>query len=244
MALSFRLMDTWGDGQKIHLAGTVSARESYTTSGDTLDFSQQLITASTQPPILGTTSNGLAGYEYVFFPGLSNNDGKVQKIEQGSAAGALAAGFLSQRDYFRHHHFLRHLQDTSGAAFHHQAPRFPVCSLIRIKIRAWWFMSMETFSPLPLTTFGTWITLLDPSDVPPGDVSKPGPRRLLPGWRANQAGSRLAIIRRRRGADHQWPQKLRHARTGPEMSVARFARQSLHGNLSKSGNSGDGPAPF
>jgi hypothetical protein len=29
-------------------------------------------------------------------------------------------------------------------------------------------MSIETFSPLPITTFGTWVTLLDPSDVPPG----------------------------------------------------------------------------
>src|SRR5215831_5662087 len=29
-------------------------------------------------------------------------------------------------------------------------------------------MSIETFSPLPLTTFGSWITLLDPSDVPAG----------------------------------------------------------------------------
>lgn len=29
-------------------------------------------------------------------------------------------------------------------------------------------MSVETFSPLPLNTFGTWITLLDPSEVPPG----------------------------------------------------------------------------
>jgi len=29
-------------------------------------------------------------------------------------------------------------------------------------------MSIETFSPLPLNVFGTWITLLDPSDVPPG----------------------------------------------------------------------------
>src|SRR5277367_7151273 len=29
-------------------------------------------------------------------------------------------------------------------------------------------MSIESFSPLPITTFGTWITLLDPSDVPPG----------------------------------------------------------------------------
>ena len=29
-------------------------------------------------------------------------------------------------------------------------------------------MSIETFSPLPLNVFGTWVTLLDPSDVPPG----------------------------------------------------------------------------
>jgi hypothetical protein len=29
-------------------------------------------------------------------------------------------------------------------------------------------MSIETFSPLPLTTFGSWLTLLDASDVPPG----------------------------------------------------------------------------
>ncbi|HTZ74704.1 MAG TPA: hypothetical protein VMB47_12340 [Candidatus Aquilonibacter sp.] len=29
-------------------------------------------------------------------------------------------------------------------------------------------MSIETFSPLPLNTFGSWVTLLDPSDVPAG----------------------------------------------------------------------------
>jgi len=29
-------------------------------------------------------------------------------------------------------------------------------------------MSIETFSPLPLNTFGSWVTLLDPSDVPVG----------------------------------------------------------------------------
>ena len=29
-------------------------------------------------------------------------------------------------------------------------------------------MSIETFSPLPLNIFSTWVTLLDPSDVPPG----------------------------------------------------------------------------
>lgn len=29
-------------------------------------------------------------------------------------------------------------------------------------------MSIETFSPVPLSTFGSWVTLLDPSDVPVG----------------------------------------------------------------------------
>jgi hypothetical protein len=29
-------------------------------------------------------------------------------------------------------------------------------------------MPIESFSPLPLNVFGSWITLLDPSDVPPG----------------------------------------------------------------------------
>src|SRR5690348_15285011 len=29
-------------------------------------------------------------------------------------------------------------------------------------------MSIETFSPLPLNIFSTWVTLLDPSDVPIG----------------------------------------------------------------------------
>ncbi|MGH9746910.1 MAG: hypothetical protein ACRD59_12480 [Candidatus Acidiferrales bacterium] len=49
-------------------------------------------------------------------------------------------------------------------------------------------MSIETFSPLPLTIFGTWVTLLDPSDVPAGmspDVADvdffPGGVRTRPG---------------------------------------------------------------
>ena len=42
-------------------------------------------------------------------------------------------------------------------------------------------MSIETFSPLPLTTFGTWITLLDPSDVPPGMSPALGDVEFFPG---------------------------------------------------------------
>ena len=49
-------------------------------------------------------------------------------------------------------------------------------------------MSIETFQPLPLNVFGSWMTLLDPSDVPPGmspdlrDVEFfPGGVRMRPG---------------------------------------------------------------
>ncbi|MBZ5501044.1 MAG: hypothetical protein LAN59_02235 [Acidobacteriia bacterium] len=42
-------------------------------------------------------------------------------------------------------------------------------------------MSLETFSPLPLNTFGTWVTLLDPSDVPPGMSPNLGDVDFFPG---------------------------------------------------------------
>ncbi len=42
-------------------------------------------------------------------------------------------------------------------------------------------MSIETFSPLPLNTFGTWVTLLDPSDVPPGMSPNLGDIDFFPG---------------------------------------------------------------
>ena len=42
-------------------------------------------------------------------------------------------------------------------------------------------MSIETFSPIPLTTFGSWVTLLDPSDVPPGTSPSLGDVDFFPG---------------------------------------------------------------
>ncbi len=42
-------------------------------------------------------------------------------------------------------------------------------------------MSIETFSPLPLNIFGSWITLLDPSDVPPGMSPNLGDVDFFPG---------------------------------------------------------------
>ncbi len=42
-------------------------------------------------------------------------------------------------------------------------------------------MSIETFSPLPLNVFGSWITLLDPSDVPPGMSPNLGDVDFFPG---------------------------------------------------------------
>jgi hypothetical protein len=96
MALSFSLVDTWDDGKRVHVTGTLAASGSYTTGGDTIDLSQFPVIASAQPPIQGTAwMDGLAGYDYVFMPGATMNSGKVKIFQQGSGAGAfpeLAAG--------------------------------------------------------------------------------------------------------------------------------------------------------
>ena len=50
MALAFSLIDTWDDGKRVHVCGTVTASGNYTTGGDTLDLSQFPIVAADQPP--------------------------------------------------------------------------------------------------------------------------------------------------------------------------------------------------
>lgn len=98
MALAFTLVDSWEDGKRVHVAGTISASGSYTTGGDTLDLTSvgALGIPTTQPPIQGTAwMDGLAGYDYVFAPGTAINANKVKIFQQGSAAGAfveLASG--------------------------------------------------------------------------------------------------------------------------------------------------------
>lgn len=96
MALTFTLIDTWDDGKRIYVTGSIAASGNYTTGGDTLDLSQAPIVASSQPPITGSAwMDGLAGYDYVFAPGAAMNSNKVKIFQQGASAGAfpeLAAG--------------------------------------------------------------------------------------------------------------------------------------------------------
>ncbi len=96
MALTFSLVDSWEDGHRIHVCGTVAASGNYTTGGDTLDLSQFPIIASTQPPIQGTAwMDGLAGYDYVFAPGATINTNRVKMFQEHGSAGPfqeLAAG--------------------------------------------------------------------------------------------------------------------------------------------------------
>jgi len=96
MALTFSLVDSWDDGKRVHVAGTVTASGNYSTGGDTIDLSQFPIVPATQAPIQGTAwMDGLAGYDYVFFPGSAMNNGKVKIFQQGSSAGPfpeIAAG--------------------------------------------------------------------------------------------------------------------------------------------------------
>jgi hypothetical protein len=89
MALIFALVDTWDDGKRIHVTGTVTASGSYATGGDTLDLSQFPVIGSTQASIQGTAwLDGLAGYDYVFTPGAALSAGKVKIFQQGGGAGA------------------------------------------------------------------------------------------------------------------------------------------------------------
>jgi hypothetical protein len=96
MALTFSLIDTWDDGQRIHVTGTAAASGNYSTGGDTLDLSKFPIIAATQAPLQGTAwMDGIAGYDYVFTPGSAMNNNKVKIFQQGASAGAfpeLAAG--------------------------------------------------------------------------------------------------------------------------------------------------------
>jgi hypothetical protein len=79
MALTFSVLNTWDDGKRIHVSGTAGATGSSTTSGDTLDLSQEPIIASAQPPIQDTAwMEGLARYDYVCYPGGAMNANKVK----------------------------------------------------------------------------------------------------------------------------------------------------------------------
>ena len=49
-------------------------------------------------------------------------------------------------------------------------------------------MSIESFAPIPLDTFGGWITLLDPSDVPPGMSPNLSDVEFFPGGVRTRAG--------------------------------------------------------
>jgi hypothetical protein len=96
MALTFTLVDSWSDGKRIHVTGTVAASGSYVTGGDTLNLSLFPVIGATLPPLQGTAwMDGLAGYDYVFTPGAALSNGKVKIFQQGTTAGAfpeLAAG--------------------------------------------------------------------------------------------------------------------------------------------------------
>ena len=96
MALTFSLVDTWDDGKRVHVSGTITASGNYATGGDTLDLSKFPAVAATQPPVQGTAwMDGLAGYDYVFSAGSAMNNAKVKIFAQGTSAGAfpeLAAG--------------------------------------------------------------------------------------------------------------------------------------------------------
>jgi hypothetical protein len=120
MALTFSLMDTWVDGKRVHLSGTIAASGNYTTSGDTLDLSEVPVIASDQPPVQGTAwMDGrtrrirlrfLSRRHDEFEQSENLSTGRVRRPVSGARRRS-----LSNRNHCRHHHVLRHLQKTSFA---------------------------------------------------------------------------------------------------------------------------------
>ena len=120
MALTFSLVDTWDDGKRVHVSGTIVASGNYTTSGDTLDLSEVPLIASDQPPVQGTAwMDGLVGIRLRF---LSRRRDE-RKQSENLSTGRVRRPFprtrrrsLSNRNHRRHHHVLRHLQKTAVEA--------------------------------------------------------------------------------------------------------------------------------
>lgn len=89
MALTFSVVDTWDDGKRIHVGGAVEAPGNYSTSGDVLDLSQVPMNCVGSAAYSATAwMDGLAGYNYVFYPGATMNSNKVEIFQPGAAAGA------------------------------------------------------------------------------------------------------------------------------------------------------------
>ena len=89
-------------------------------------------------------------------------------------------------------------------------------------------MSIESFAPIPLDTFGGWITLLDPSDVPVRHVSESRRRRFFPGGVRTRPGLVWLFFRVGGG-----PSQINGLKTYittnlvQRLIVSRFKRQSL-----------------
>ena len=99
-------------------------------------------------------------------------------------------------------------------------------------------MSIESFSPLPLNIFGTWVTLLDASDVPAGMSPSLGDVEFFPGGVRTRAGlvsqfTPLAGVPQINGGQDVFDDE-----PGAEISGARFFWEYLQGNFAGSAVAG------
>ena len=113
MALTFSVVDTWDDGKRIHVCGTVTATGNYTTGGDTLDLSQFPLIASDQPPIRAPAGwTGSRATTTCLLLAATMNANKVKIFQQGSGGGGVSGtggGSVSGGDHGRHDYVLRDL---------------------------------------------------------------------------------------------------------------------------------------
>ena len=118
MALTFTLVDTWDDGQRIHVSGTVAASGSYSTGGDTLDLSQFPLIAATSRPFRARDGWTDSPATITFHSRLSHEQQQSQNLRPGRQRRSVSRTrrrCVSWRNHRRHRHILRNFQEAAVA---------------------------------------------------------------------------------------------------------------------------------
>lgn len=76
MAIAITTADSWYDGKRLHVIGTLVFSGTYPTGGDTLSFSGVKGILSSQPPVWCDVQ-GQAGFKYEFATGTTIANSKV-----------------------------------------------------------------------------------------------------------------------------------------------------------------------
>ena len=86
--ITFKPVDTWDDGKRIHVSGTLEPSGEYKAHGDDLDLSNVASLKAAIKPLQGTAwVDGLAGYDYVFHAANGDRGARIKIFCHPATAG-------------------------------------------------------------------------------------------------------------------------------------------------------------